>query len=109
MSLAELKTKIKASNFNRSFSSFQSYVDIAYASLVALLGKPNADADGYKVDAIWEISFEGKNFTIYNYKDGKNYRGSEGVAVEDIREWHIGGWDRKEAQELSSLLQSTPE
>ena len=29
--------------------------------------------------------------TIYNYKDGINYRGLLGIPVEQITHWHVGG------------------
>ena len=69
----------------------QGYVDAKYAELVSLFGKPT-DGDGYKVDAEWMLRFEdGAVATIYNYKNGKNYNGDEGLAVEQIDHWHIGG------------------
>jgi hypothetical protein len=69
----------------------QGYVDAKYAELVSLFGKPT-DGDGYKVDAEWVLRFEdGEVATIYNYKNGKNYCGDEGLAVEQIGNWHIGG------------------
>ena len=67
------------------------YVGIHYAKLVQLLGE-SAKTDEYKTDAEWYIDF-GNNLvaSIYNYKNGKNYLGAEGLAKEDITTWHIGG------------------
>lgn len=72
-------------------SSLQGYVDASYADLVRVFGAPNAPTDGYKTDAEWRLMLDGTYCTIYNYKDGHNYLGAEGLPVEDIRDWHIGG------------------
>jgi len=85
--------------------SLNAEMDIAYEDLVNLLGEPNAETDGYKVDAEWMVEFDGELFSIYNYKTGKNYNGSEGLDVEDIRDWHIGGKNKVKAAELVKLLQ----
>jgi len=61
-----------------------------YGDIVKVLGKPMR-GDGYKVDAEWEVYVEGLAITIYNYKNGKNYCGDDGMNVEDITEWSIGG------------------
>ena len=82
-------------------------VDIAYAKLVDLLGEPNCENDGYKVDAEWAVSFKDETFSIYNYKSGKNYNGEEGLPLEEIRDWHIGGKNKEKAAELIELLEST--
>lgn len=75
-----------------NMTSLQGYVKTTYAKLVECFGKPTCDGDGYKVDAEWIITFaDGVVATIYNYKDGRNYCGEEGLAVEDITEWHVGG------------------
>jgi hypothetical protein len=67
------------------------YVYCPYKNLVSLLGKPNAENDGYKIDAEWAIEMNGKILTIYNYKDGHNYNGKRnGLPVSKITEWHIG-------------------
>jgi hypothetical protein len=64
------------------------YIDCSYADLVKVFGEPTAERDGYKVDVEWE--FDNK-ISIYNWKDGKNYLGDDGMEVEDITDWHIGG------------------
>jgi hypothetical protein len=76
-------------------TSLQGYVTTTYADLVQTFGEPTRDGDGYKVDAEWIITFaDGVVATIYNYKDGRNYCGEDGLAVEDITEWHVGGYGR---------------
>ena len=68
--------------------------DVDYDAIVAQFGKPNVESDDLKVDAEWRIQFDdGSIATIYNYKTGKNYLGDEGNEVENIRSWHIGGFD----------------
>ena len=66
-------------------------IDCSYKQLVTLLGLPNRRGDDYKTDAEWEIEINGKVVTIYNYKDGKNYNGKNGIATSKLRDWHIGG------------------
>lgn len=69
----------------------QNEVKTTYAHLCAVFGKPTTKGDGYKVDAEWIILTPEGIVTIYNYKDGKNYLGKDGLEVEKITEWHIGG------------------
>jgi hypothetical protein len=53
------------------------------------------DGDGYKVDAEWWVVFEdGTRATIYNWKNGKNYCGAEGLDLNQIGIWNIGGYDK---------------
>jgi hypothetical protein len=71
------------------------YVDVSYSTLVKVFGEP-VESDGYKTDAEWQILFEDKTYaTIYNYKDGKNYCGDDGLETLDITDWHIGGTSPK--------------
>jgi hypothetical protein len=82
-----------------NWTSLKGEIDISYAELVEVFGEPHGVGDEYKVDAEWAFEFNIKEedsdrlvvATIYNYKDGKNYNGAEGLDVEDIRDWHIGG------------------
>ena len=104
----------KTTSFGESTgTSLQGYVNSTYANIVRRLGEPSGNGDGYKVDAEWilkvrEIGSDGLvrslfPMTIYNYKDGRNYSGEEGLYVEDITEWHIGGRDeevKKVAKEI---------
>ena|ERR1035437_3026813 len=82
------------------------YINCPYKKLVELLGKPNNEGDGYKVDAEWAIEMNGKILTIYNYRDGINYNGaSNGLDTEDITEWHIGSREKVNKEILA--LQKT--
>lgn len=92
--------KINDPTTNVSGTSFVDSIDISYRELVNALGEPTA-ADGYKEDAMWTLEDEeGTVAIIYNYKDGKNYCGSSGLAVQRIRDWHIGGVTRAKSAEL---------
>ena len=73
----------------------QSEVIVSYAMLCKMLGKPKKIIDGYKVDAEWVLGTPFGTGTIYNYKDGRNYLGKEGLAMKDITEWHIGGLNKE--------------
>ncbi len=78
---------------NANGTSLQGYVNTTYANLVACFGEPDKNFDDYKSDANWDITFaDGVVATIYNWKDGKNYAGADGLALADIREWHVGGF-----------------
>ena len=75
-----------------NMTSLQGYIRTNYETLVGCFGEPTCDGDGYKVDAEWIITFaDGVVATIYNWKNGRNYCGAEGLDVEDIKEWHVGG------------------
>jgi len=79
-------------------------IDIEYNKLVSLLGEPT-DADGHKVDAQWEIQFEdGLVATIYNWKDGKNYKGEKGLDVTEITDWHIGGLKKEVVDRIHEIF-----
>jgi len=77
----------------------QGEVGATYDELIEMFGEPT-ESDGYKVDAEWEIEFKNPNSdtpviaTIYNWKNGKNYLGCEGTNVENITNWHIGGFNQ---------------
>ena len=78
----------------------QGEITISYEQLLKVFGEETSNGDGYKVDAEWAGIIDGHVFTIYNWKDGKNYNGSEGMEIEDITDWHIGG----KSKEVVALL-----
>ena len=76
-------------------TSLQGNINVSYSTLVEIFGTEHSDGDGYKVDAEWMLQFSnGVVARIYNYKDGQNYCGEDGLLVEDITDWHIGGKSR---------------
>lgn len=84
--------------------SLRGHIECDYKVLKGLLGMPTTGG-GYKVDAEWVIKFEdGTLARIYNYKDGKNYLGNEGLPKTKITDWHIGGFDEKSVEMVNLLL-----
>jgi hypothetical protein len=82
----------------------QGEVDASYQELCDLFGAPTG-GDGYKVDAEWYVKFDdGTIATIYNWKNGKNYEGENGLNVEDIRDWHVGGFTGKAPKRVQIAL-----
>jgi len=82
----------------------QGYVNTTYDALVAVFGEP-CENDGYKTDAEWNIEFDdGEVATIYNYKDGKNYLGEDGLDVKNIMDWHIGGNNAKVVEYINDVV-----
>lgn len=80
---------------------------IDYQTLVKFLGPPTFSSDhGSKVDVKWIIYFPeiADVMTIYNYKDGRNYLGEEGLDKEDIKNWHVGGHRNSYTDKIYELL-----
>jgi major membrane immunogen (membrane-anchored lipoprotein) len=72
-------------------TSLQGEFECDYNTIKKVFGKPNL-GDGYKIDAEWDIEFEdGLVATVYNWKNGKSYLGSDGAPKTKINYWHIGG------------------
>lgn len=72
-------------------TSLRGYISIRYDDLVQVLGQPR-EGDPRKTDAEWIVRFEdGTIMALYNYKNGRAYLGAEGVPVEAITSWNIGG------------------
>lgn len=75
-------------------TAFVDSININYKKLVDTFGKPHL-SDGFKTDAEWGLEFpDGTVATIYNWKNGKNYLGDDGLETENITTWHIGGKNR---------------
>ena len=73
-------------------TSLRGYINGNYHELVEVFGPPLAEGDDYKTDAEWiMILNDDVVVTIYNYKSGKNYLGANGLNVEDVDRWHVGG------------------
>lgn len=75
-------------------TGYRGILNANYYDLVQIFGEPEQGV--FKTDAEWVLYFEdGTLATIYNYKDGKNYLGADGLDVEDITEWHVGGFNQE--------------
>ena len=100
-------------------TSLIDYIKISYGELVALFGQPTIKTDGYKTDAEWHVSFHGPDsdwtgpedafVTIYNFKNGKNYCGANGLNVEQITEWNVGGKARANLYMLDAYIEQQRE
>lgn len=87
----------------------QGYVNATYDKLLDVFGLP-LDGDGYKVDAEWGIRFDdGTVASIYNWKNGKNYCGPEGLDVDQITEWHVGGLFKESVRLVQQVLEAAHE
>lgn len=76
---------------------------VSYEKLLKIFGEPLPGSS--KTDAEWTIQFDdGLVATIYNWKDGRNYLGEDGMDVEDIIDWHVGGKSTEVFNRLTSLL-----
>jgi hypothetical protein len=98
----------KTENVSVGGTSLQGYLEVNYSDLCEVFGMPNPEnCDNYKTDAEWNIQFsDGTIATIYNYKDGKNYCGEDGLDVEDIKEWHVGGHGTSAFQMVELAMES---
>lgn len=92
--LTEVKPfKTHNDDIDQGGGSLQGDIQTDYQNLCRVFGEPQ-ESDGYKSDAEWYIKFDsGVEGYIYNWKNGKNYNGPEGLAVEDIYTWNIGGME----------------
>jgi hypothetical protein len=85
-------------------SHLQGEIQANYIDLVDAFGEPTT-GDEYKTDAEWAIVFEdGTRATIYNWKDGKNYMGEDGTPTDEIKDWHIGGFNSMAVQRVREVL-----
>ena len=89
-----------------SGTHLQGYINVSHADLLKTFGIPKV-WDDYKSDAEWHVCFEdGTRATIYNYKNGKNYCGIDGLDVQDITEWHIGGYEKKAVERVLEVVKA---
>ena len=66
--------------------------NVRFSVLVLAFGAPIFEGLDTKQDCEWQIKFNnGTVATIYNWKNGKNYNGENGMALDDIRDWNVGG------------------
>ena len=91
-------------NINACGTSLINEITVDFQTLVNKFGEPLIYDKGDKVDAEWLIEIDDEVFTIYNYKDGKNYNGKSGAKTKDITNWHIGGF--KSSEKLIDYLKS---
>lgn len=89
----------------RTGTSFKGYVLATYSDLIETFGEPTSNGDECKVDVEWILQTPHGTATIYNYKDGKAYLGENGLIVEQICEWHVGGKKNESYDWVKNRLQ----
>lgn len=87
-----------------SGTHLQGHISVGYEDLVKTFGEPFY-GDGYKSDAEWSICFEdGTRATVYNWKNGKNYCGDNGLETHHITDWNVGGFDKFAVERVLRVL-----
>ena len=97
----------KTTNVGGTF--LRGYIKASYEQLLKSFGEPHdPNGDNYKTDVEWAFEFaDGTIATLYNWKNGKNYLGeAEGLELNDIYEWHVGGFSEKAVAKLLQKLRS---
>lgn len=90
---------------NKEEVGLEGTITAGYGLLCNLFGQPHA-SDKYKSDAAWDIEFEdGTVATIYNWKNGKNYCGSDGYDTQKITSWHVGGHTKDAYIRVNSVIE----
>ena len=97
----------------------QGYVQCSYDDLVNTFGKPTIEGGmETKIEVEWELTFydptihfdEVQIATVYNWKNGKRYCGEEeGLEVQDIKEWNVGGHSKYAIQLVNKALKEYKE
>tara|TARA_B100000586_G_scaffold243595_1_gene198094 strand:- start:2020 stop:2421 length:402 start_codon:yes stop_codon:yes gene_type:complete len=81
-------------------------ITAGYSLLCSLFGQPYS-GDDYKSDAMWDIEFEdGTVATIYNWKNGMNYCGAEGIPTVQISKWNIGGNEQRALDLVREMIEN---
>lgn len=89
----------------RDGTSFRGYVLSTYKQLRQAFGEPTSSGDGYKIDVEWIIDTPHGVATIYNYKNGQAYLGEQGLSLNQIFEWHVGGKNNKSYEWVKQKMQ----
>ncbi len=73
-------------------TSLAGKVSASFEQLLETFGTPLGQSPDNKVDVEWHVEVEGYGgpLTIYNWKNGIAYLGSEGLNPTDINTWNIG-------------------
>lgn len=90
----------------RNGTSLQGYVNAHYNQLVEMFDEPYTNPDNHKTDVEWIVSTPHGPATIYNYKNGRSYMGENGMTLEVMDEWHIGGKNGESYEWVLQLLSS---
>ena len=98
-------------DINRSALDGQGYIgylNCSYEELVDAFGEPFKIGSltlENKIDVEWDIKFQdGTYLHIYNWKNGKNYLGNDGLEVIQITKWNVGGHSEKDLEKLQMVF-----
>tara|TARA_R100001463_G_C3545404_1_gene222682 strand:+ start:6643 stop:7155 length:513 start_codon:yes stop_codon:yes gene_type:complete len=75
----------------------QGKLEMPYDEIVKAFGEPHykwqpTDLEN-KIDVEWSFEFEdGTIATLYNWKNGYAYNGTDGLPLDHIKEWNVGGF-----------------
>lgn len=72
---------------------YKGFVKCSYKKLLGLFGLPK-EGDLHRQDVLWDINLSvGRSKTypvqIYNYKNGANFLGEDGLELDDIKTWFV--------------------
>lgn len=82
--------QLRLSNRSANGTSFHgSTVRASKKQLVAILGEPNSDGDGYKVNYEWNLEHRSEDapidvVTLYDWREGP-------ISDDRMIDWHVGG------------------
>ena len=90
-------------DINVDGTSLSAYVEATFDQLVEAFGEP--ELGGYKTDWEWAIEFDdGSVATIYNWKNGPNYCGIDGLHSYQIKKWNIGSKSMTPAWRVQDII-----
>lgn len=94
---------------NATGTHLQGHIEASYTQLILLFGEPTV-LDTGKTDAEWIVkSTDGTVATVYNWKNGYNYLGDEGVPVHEMTLWNIGGHTYHALELIQNIVDETQE
>ena len=108
-----LDFKIKKENIIELFGScYQASLRGKFEDIIQIFGWPcyigDDASDDRKVFVEWVLEFPSEQIcTIYNYKNGYNYMGENGISVFDMEYWSVGGHNYEVINELKRILENT--
>ena len=87
-------------------TSYRGTINTSFDKLTSLFGSPGPGSADYKTDVEWEIKFDdGMVATIYNWKNGIAYLGSNGTPIYQIDVWNVGGKTYSAFERIQTLLE----
>lgn len=94
---------VNDNSINLSGTHLQGYLYCSYNELVKKLGEPILD-DGEKVRAEWfiKVTIDDKTVIAHIY-DWKEYQ-----PIENVSEWHIGGFDGDAVKLIKAIFPNLP-